>query len=186
MTMKKLLLNSLVAASVLFAVVSASDSGALAGLESRGGAAHALGRPGKPTPLEGRCDPEARGPDLAQRQQAAGADFFDILLRRHDVQTAFDKYIPGTYIQHNPTAQQGRAFAIPFIQGLFAPPAASSNITVFSGQGYVFAHHKYVQPDGRAVYAIMDYFRFQGTCLVEHWDVMQEITGDEPNPLAYF
>ncbi|TFK21217.1 hypothetical protein FA15DRAFT_717800, partial [Coprinopsis marcescibilis] len=88
------------------------------------------------------------------------------------------------YIQHNAIAEQGRAFAIPFLEALFAPPTVSSYITVFSGQGYVFAHHKLALAN--ATYAVMDYFRFQGTCLVEHWDVLQEITGDEPNPLAYF
>jgi predicted SnoaL-like aldol condensation-catalyzing enzyme len=32
----------------------------------------------------------------------------------------------------------------------------------------------------------MDLYRFQGTCIVEHWDVSQTITGNETNPIAFF
>jgi predicted SnoaL-like aldol condensation-catalyzing enzyme len=35
-------------------------------------------------------------------------------------------------------------------------------------------------------FSAVDYFRFRGTCVVEHWDILQQITGDETNPMAYF
>jgi predicted SnoaL-like aldol condensation-catalyzing enzyme len=39
---------------------------------------------------------------------------------------------------------------------------------------------------GGSSLAIVDLFRFEGTCIVEHWDALQQITGDEVNPNAFF
>lgn len=41
------------------------------------------------------CDPEAKGPFLRQRQQAALEDFAQLFLIDKNPKAAFDKYIPG-------------------------------------------------------------------------------------------
>ncbi|TFK21227.1 hypothetical protein FA15DRAFT_717854 [Coprinopsis marcescibilis] len=138
-----------------------------------------------PCPNTRPCDPRARGPDLPQRQQEATAHFATTLLQQHNVQAAFDQYAPGEYIQHNPNAELGRNWTITFLQALFSDPAASTtNLRVFTGQGYGLAHYK-LKLTGRTL-AVMDVWRFEGTCVVEHWDVIQGITGNEPNPIAFF
>ena len=90
------------------------------------------------------------------------------------------------YKQHNPFAEQGRTFAIKFLSDSFARPGGvkTTNLTIFGGQGYGIMHYRMENPD--ITFAVADYFKFKGTCIVEHWDVLQQITGTEPNPIAFF
>ncbi|TFK16847.1 hypothetical protein FA15DRAFT_739274 [Coprinopsis marcescibilis] len=140
---------------------------------------------GRPRPGPQVCDPKARGPKLEAKQQEAMAGFAHLFLGKHDVKAAYDRYVPGEYIQHNPFAEQGREFAIDFLSESFADPTVTTtNITVFGGQGYGAMHFKLTTPN--TTFAVVDYLRFKGTCIVEHWDVLQVITGNEPNPIAFF
>lgn len=41
------------------------------------------------------CNNRTRGPDLEVQQQAALADFAHLYVDLHDVQTAFDRWVPG-------------------------------------------------------------------------------------------
>ncbi|KAF5320131.1 hypothetical protein D9611_010277 [Ephemerocybe angulata] len=130
------------------------------------------------------CDPKAKGGNLAQLQYEALADFADLFVNQQDVLTAFNRYVPGEYKQHNPFAQQGRDFAIQFLTNGFAGGLVTDHLTIFGGQGYGIMHYKMAGPD--ITWAVADYFKFKGTCIVEHWDVLQQITGTEPNPIAFF
>ncbi|EAU93632.1 hypothetical protein CC1G_02862 [Coprinopsis cinerea okayama7 len=137
------------------------------------------------TPRPKVCDPYAKGPRLAELQEEAIQEFAHLWLVKKDIQTAWDRWIPGKYIQHHPNAVGDREWAIEFLKQNFAAPGTStSNITVFSGKGFGVLHYKWTSPN--ITYAISDRFRFEGTCMVEHWDVIQTITGNEPNPLAFF
>ncbi|KAF9525587.1 hypothetical protein CPB83DRAFT_942090 [Crepidotus variabilis] len=122
-------------------------------------------------------------PATEQQQSVAFKAFADIFLVQKNIQKAFDDYIPDTYINHNPTAQSGRANAInalkPFWSGISITPAA-----VFSGGGFGLLHYR-VKMSGTDM-AVMDRYRLNGTCIVEHWDVNQSITGREANPIAFF
>ncbi|RXW23392.1 hypothetical protein EST38_g2437 [Candolleomyces aberdarensis] len=132
------------------------------------------------------CNPNYRGSDLGQKQYEALADYADLFIKKQDVLTAFNRYIPGAYKQHNPYAEQGRDFAIQYLINGFTPRGSvqTTNLTFFAGQGYGMTHFKMKMPN--ITFAVIDYFKFQGTCIVEHWDVLQQITGTEPNPIAFF
>ncbi|KAJ2933196.1 hypothetical protein H1R20_g3897, partial [Candolleomyces eurysporus] len=132
------------------------------------------------------CDRNAKGKDLAQKQYEALADYANLFVFKQDVQTSFDRYVPGEYKQHNPFAEQGREFAIEFLKNGFAGGIKTSRLTIFSGQGYGIMHYKAQFLSDNVTMAVVDYFKFKGTCIVEHWDVLQEITGTEPNPIAFF
>lgn len=152
------------------------------------------------------CDYKAKG-DLAQLQYEALVGFADLLIVKRDVLAAFDRYIPGwvmvnrnkhfkrrtnwydyhrEYKQHNPFAEQGRDFAVQVLSKGLAEGNTLRNLTFFSGQGYGMMHYRVDVPLTGKAFAIADHFKFRGNCIVEHWDVLQEITGNEPNPIAYF
>ncbi|TEB37721.1 hypothetical protein FA13DRAFT_1620547 [Coprinellus micaceus] len=123
--------------------------------------------------------------ELQAAQQDAFANFAGLFLVQRDIQQAFDLYIPGCYINHNPFAKSGRENALAFLLPALAEPTLTiSNIEWFSGQGYGVLHYK-MGLNG-TYSAVMDKFRFEGTCIVEHWDTVQGITGNESNPIAYF
>ncbi|EAU87870.1 hypothetical protein CC1G_01517 [Coprinopsis cinerea okayama7 len=132
------------------------------------------------------CNPTDAGPGLQARQQAALADFAYLFFDLHDVQTAFDRWVPGQYINHNPFATQGRTDAIDILTDLFADGTVTTDVQrIFAGQGYGAVHQRMEFP-GVVTFSVIDYFRFEGTCIVEHWDVAQEVTGTETNPIAFF
>ena len=49
---------------------------------------------GKPKPPK-VCDPKYKKADLAQKQYEAVADFADLFVNKHDVLTAFNRWVPG-------------------------------------------------------------------------------------------
>ncbi|KAJ2929915.1 hypothetical protein H1R20_g1463, partial [Candolleomyces eurysporus] len=133
------------------------------------------------------CDPTAKGPFLRQRQEAALKDFAKLFLIDKNPKAAFDKYIPGEYIQHNPDALSGREVAIEYLITLQATPGlVYSNITLISGNGLGLLHYRRKSVQADMDMAIMDRMGFKGTCMNEHWDVRQRIYGNETNPLAFF
>ncbi|KAJ2923812.1 hypothetical protein H1R20_g13284, partial [Candolleomyces eurysporus] len=122
---------------------------------------------------------------LQAAQQQAIADFGNLFLVQKNIQRGFDLFIPGEYINHNPYATSGRQNAL----NILVPALASSSLTftnvhAFSGQGYGLLHYR--MRNGGSSTAVMDKFRFVGTCIVEHWDVGQSISGRESNPIAFF
>ncbi|TFK21514.1 hypothetical protein FA15DRAFT_597777 [Coprinopsis marcescibilis] len=132
-----------------------------------------------------QCDPKAKGHHLPALQEAAIKDFAHLFLVEKDVKKAFNKYIPGTYIQHNPDALSGRQAAIDFLVVLWASPGMRfANITAWAGEGIGMMHYR--MTNNEADNAVMDRLRFEGTCFVEHWDVIQRIYGNETNPIAFF
>ncbi|PPR01248.1 hypothetical protein CVT24_006012 [Panaeolus cyanescens] len=122
--------------------------------------------------------------ELQAAQQAVIKDFANLFLVQKNVRLAFDKYIPGEYINHNPFAQSGRQNALNVLVPALANQALTyDNVSAFAGGGYGLLHYRMKQGSNTAV---MDKFRFVGTCIVEHWDVAQTISGRESNPIAFF
>ncbi|KAF6759396.1 hypothetical protein DFP72DRAFT_885074 [Ephemerocybe angulata] len=144
-------------------------------------------------PLTGLvCNPNAPLKGLQDAQQAAIEDYGHIILDLKDPQAAFDKYIPGGYFQHSAgIPRSGRQPTLDFLIPLFTAPGVSVyHLRVFASKGYGFLHYQLDLRGGREAggtsLAVIDIFKFQGTCIVEHWDALQQITGTEVNPNAYF
>ncbi|PKK44878.1 hypothetical protein CI102_9480 [Trichoderma harzianum] len=106
------------------------------------------------------------------------------------------KYILGalslllTNIHAAPTANKPAPSTISY-----CPPTAAT----FETQQKIFADvwNTFVQNDigisvemgvmeNGTTAAFVDFWRFQGTCIVEHWDVIEFVTGDSPNPSPLF
>jgi predicted SnoaL-like aldol condensation-catalyzing enzyme len=89
------------------------------------------------------------------------------------------------YVNHSPNATSGRENALSILVPTLSNRSLSiSRTTWFSGQGYGVLH--YMMGLNGTSNAVMDKFRLQGTCVVEHWDAMQAIFGNETNPIAFF
>ncbi|TEB14393.1 hypothetical protein FA13DRAFT_1578933, partial [Coprinellus micaceus] len=133
------------------------------------------------------CDPKASGRSLEAKQKVAIRDFAHIFLVEKDPKRAFDAYIPGVYTQHNPDALSGREPAIEWLTVVWGTPSMTfTNITAWAGEGIGLIHYRMQAPEAGIHRAIMDRLKFEGTCFVEHWDVIQPIFGNETNPLAFF
>ncbi|KAF5329885.1 hypothetical protein D9611_013392 [Ephemerocybe angulata] len=138
------------------------------------------------------CDPNASGTGLHRQRQAAIADYANLILNDKDPQTAFDRYVPGEYIQHAPAYPgDGRDVTLNYLVPFFRENQVNfSKLQTFTGDGYAFMRYVVNVPPGEASldgdFAGVNILRFRGTCFVEHWEIIQRIAGNETNPHAFF
>ncbi|KAG7528996.1 hypothetical protein FFLO_05854 [Filobasidium floriforme] len=115
-------------------------------------------------------------------------DFAYLFYTAKNVTAAFDKYVAANYVQHNPNIADGRAAAIAALDPLFSSPTTSFDIArVMVGPEYTVIHIKAITT-GQPNYNVYDVYRTEGSCIVEHWDVMAAATIDNTtvSPHPYF
>ncbi|CZT10629.1 uncharacterized protein RAG0_15047 [Rhynchosporium agropyri] len=100
-----------------------------------------------------------------------------------NVPLAFSDHFSRTYIEHNPAASSG--WNETSITGLAAFIAAAKLEIIHAGfynnTGYV---HFREDVEGAPPTAVVDILKFEGTCVVEHWDVAQAKPVNPAYPLA--
>jgi predicted SnoaL-like aldol condensation-catalyzing enzyme len=107
--------------------------------------------------------------------------FTDAVYANGNITAAFDEYVWVDYIQHNPNVAQGRDAAIPF---LIAAVAGTKELEIvhldfFNNTGYVH-HYNFLINGGQT--KTIDVYRMNGSCIVEHWDAIANLTTGEINP----
>jgi len=107
-----------------------------------------------------------------QEQVAIFREFIHKFYINRDVPTAFGDHFDRNVIEHNPGSQSG--WNETSIAGL-AGFVATTNFTILNSgfsdnRGYV---HFREERDGALPTAVVDVLRFNGSCIVEHWDVAQ-------------
>ncbi|EHA56971.1 hypothetical protein MGG_06861 [Pyricularia oryzae 70-15] len=98
------------------------------------------------------------------------AEFADAFIFEKDIDAAFS-YIAPEYINHNPAAQNGAQF----VYDLLKPFWASQNITVL---GTLYRHPQGWLNYRSAFGTIVDRYRWDGGCIVEHWDSGEQMPTD--------
>ena len=104
-------------------------------------------------------------------------DFYSRVIAQRDI-TQAHKIIAENYIQHNPLIKSGRAGVIEVLEQLKQipqePAAASNNTLWLMGEGDLVAAYLKVDFLGQNQ-VVMDLFRIEEECIVEHWDAIQSI-----------
>ncbi|MDU6668934.1 MAG: ester cyclase, partial [Bradyrhizobium sp.] len=121
-----------------------------------------------------------------ERNKAIVLDFYDQGLNRKDFAAA-SKYL-GTYIQHNPNAEDGPEGFRKFIEFLKAKyPQSHSEITkvLVDGDFVILRVHAIREPGTRGN-AIVDIFRLKDGKIEEHWDSVQPIPEQSANSNGMF
>jgi len=121
-----------------------------------------------------------------ERNKAIVLDFYDQGLNRKDFAAA-SKYL-GTYIQHNPNAEDGPEGFRKFIEFLKAKyPQSHSEITnvLVDGDFVILRVHAIREPGTRGN-AIVDIFRLKDSKIEEHWDSVQPIPEQSANSNGMF
>jgi predicted SnoaL-like aldol condensation-catalyzing enzyme len=130
-----------------------------------------------PTP---NCPPK---PSTPQEQRQIFETFINSFYVKKNITEAFLNHVAEDYIQHNPNFQSGRQVAMDGLKN-YVP---TLNITVAKiglsdNTGWVLA--KQVVAGKPSYTVVVDIFRMNGSCVVEHWDVIQARPTDAKNPLA--
>lgn len=126
--------------------------------------------------------------------RAAMQSFADAFYKTKDVPKAFDTYVATNYIQHNAGILSGRQNAIDALQPLFSSSDNTFDVRRLTvGQDLenntmVIIHLQATNTSGNQTSKtdVVDMYRVIGTCIVEHWDVLQAESTAAVNPLAYF
>lgn len=116
-------------------------------------------------------------------QRAIFNDFIDILYNQKNPTKAFDTYVDVNLTEHDPYDEQGRDANAAKLEGII-PNASFSILHQTYDDNIGFVHLK-VDLDPEPA-ALADIYRLDGSCIVEHWDIVQDRPADATNPIAMF
>ena len=99
-----------------------------------------------------------------------------------------DDYIAEDYIQHSQFAPPGRDALKDFLRRIRKEsPDAKQSIKRTMVDGNLVAVHLHVERfPGDPGMAVVDIFRVANGKVAEHWEVIQDVPTDSPNPLSMF
>lgn len=101
---------------------------------------------------------------------------------------AVDHYIAADYIQHNQSVQPGRDALKAFLDWARGEnPGSTHDIKrAFVDGDHVIVHYHVRRWEDDTGWAVCDIFRVANGMIVEHWDVLQDVVTDGPNPNSPF
>ena len=114
-------------------------------------------------------------------------DMFEHVLNPMD-STAVDRFIAPDYIQHNQAVEPGREALKRFLDMIReqTPEAMHDVKRAFVDGDHVTEHYHVRRWPADLGWAVIDIFRIEDGLIAEHWDAMQDVTGDGPNPIGPF
>ncbi|PVI03673.1 hypothetical protein DM02DRAFT_611977 [Periconia macrospinosa] len=127
------------------------------------------------------CPPS---PVSSQKQAKIFQDFLQTFLIEGNI-TKTATFLDVDYIQHNPYVLSGRQS---FLDAFGSGGGGNSTFEIVHTalqNNIAWVHYKNIAP-GSPLTAVVDVYRFNGSCIMEHWDVIQSLPADAINPLALF
>lgn len=141
-------------------LVSFTTTVLLAALVTATGTRSAILKSGAPY-----CPPR---PATSQQQKAIFNEFINKLYVDRNGTRALLDHMPEDYIQHNPFAHSGRGNGIDALS-FVSPDTVEFTIARLGIDGDIaFIHSGLVRVNRSQPTAAADFFRFEGSCLVEH------------------
>ncbi len=114
-------------------------------------------------------------------------DLFDKVLMPMD-KSLVDAFIAPDYLQHSSLAEPGREALKRWLDvvRVESPQATQKIYRVFAEDDHVVTHQHVRRWPGDPGFAVCDIFRLADGKIVEHWDVLQEISPAPVNPNSMF
>ncbi|KAJ7151868.1 hypothetical protein C8R43DRAFT_1067423 [Mycena crocata] len=122
------------------------------------------------------CTPSV-GPVSAYRQRVIFENFVDLLFKNNATPEGILEaytHISADYINHNTNSPDGAEASFATVNAIFLDPAIKVQIINQAFDSGVGQLHYRIDGFSEQPSAIVDLFRFNGSCIVEHWDVIQE------------
>lgn len=123
-----------------------------------------------------------------EANKANALAFYDLMFNQCQPRAAIEAYAGSVYIQHNPHVADGKAAFIEYFEQMAREyPGKTVRFKRAIAEGnHVVLHCHQIWP-GSDEYAGIDIFRFdEAGKIVEHWDVLQVISGGSKNENGLF
>ncbi|EOD52807.1 snoal-like polyketide cyclase family protein [Neofusicoccum parvum] len=127
------------------------------------------------------CPPR---PASVAEQRFVFEQFVDLVFNQGKPTQAYLTYVSEDYIQHNPSVLSGRNISIAAFEEIVASGTTFEPLmTGFdANHGFVYSRVNFANAERPS--AVADILRMNGSCIVEHWDVIQEMPENPVNPIA--
>ena len=114
-------------------------------------------------------------------------EFYEVLFDNKDIDGAAEKFIsPTNYIEHSPEILEGiEGFKKSMKHMIEGSPGYVMDVKKVLADGDLVVVHGKTSLFGKPI-AFVDIFKMKDGKVIEHWDVIQEIPTNSPNPLAMF
>jgi predicted SnoaL-like aldol condensation-catalyzing enzyme len=135
------------------------------------------------------AEPNCPGRQVSPAEQLSiFKNFVKLFYVTKDIPAAFQNHVAESYIQHNPSFKSGRQIAQDGLSKYIPPLNITvAKISLSDNTGWVLAKQMTEAQEGTGQYTVVvDVFRMDGSCVVEHWDVVQAKPATASNPLAMF
>ncbi len=123
-----------------------------------------------------------------EENKAIALAFYDLMFNQCRPRAALEAYVGAVYIQHNPHVADGKAAFIEYFERMtreYPGKTVHFKRAIAEGNHVVLRCHQ-IWP-GSDEYAGIDIFRFDDDGkIVEHWDVLQVISGGSKNENGLF
>ncbi|KAJ7046063.1 hypothetical protein C8F04DRAFT_1063263, partial [Mycena alexandri] len=141
--------------------------------------------PAAPYPVNTTPTTCVQHPVSPTKQQEIFESYAELLYLKRTPAPAY-VYIATNEIQHNPYVLDGAAASFAIVNSIFAN----------SSNGVEVLHQAFHAPFGWVHWrldgfypmpaSVVDVYRFEGACIVEHWDTIQQVPADAINPHPLF
>lgn len=129
-------------------------------------------------------EPYCPGREVDERLQGEiFTRFLEALYGEKNASKAFETYVDPNIIEHDPDDTQDRDAIVARLSQII--PFANITILASSFNNNTGLAHLKVNEDPEPA-ALADIYRMEGTCIVEHWDVIQYRPANSTNPIAMF
>jgi predicted SnoaL-like aldol condensation-catalyzing enzyme len=114
--------------------------------------------------------------------------FYETAFNDHKPAEAVEKYVGGSYRQHNPNAADGSLAFIDFVSSFAKTnPGLKVDIKRMIAEGDLVVTHVHIKTSEKdRGLAAIDIFRLENGKVVEHWDVVQPVPEKPANQNGMF
>lgn len=124
---------------------------------------------------------------MATRTNSETATRFLAMVASGDVREGYERHVADAFTHHNAWFPEDReSLLVAMEQSARSEPNKSLTVKQVIEDGDRVAVLSHLQRVDGGQYAVVHIFRFEGSKIVEMWDIGQEIPEDSPNALGMF